>query len=148
MDLELLKEKADSYHRTARGLLIRDGVYFPMLYTVSEGNTLPIGLNSETEEDKIEIKEIMAASKDTCDAMILIMDMLLIEFDEKPKKDPVNLKEDPRSVQALVCFLYTKNESLMRQFRYIKGESYNFSSFDWEIFDEMSGKFENPFKKI
>jgi len=147
MDIELLKIQAGGYLRTARGMLVRDGVYFPMLYAVSEESTLPIGLNAENEGDKREITEIMAAMKNKCDAMILIMDMYLIEFDKKPKEDPVNIKDDPRSTPALVCFLYTKNESFMRQFQYIKRENFNFFDFDWEKFDEMSGKFESPFKK-
>jgi len=146
MDTEYFKGLADHYHRIARGLFVRDGVYFPMLYAIDKDRTLPVGLH----EDKREISEIMEAIKDTCDSIILIINMNFIDYgDEKPENLPDTVEDDdPNASQALICFLYTKNESFMRLFRYAKeGEKVAFIEQDWEPMEELSGKFSNPFKK-
>lgn len=148
MDIETLKKEAERYLHTARGMLVKDGVYFPIFYAVSEERSLPVGINANTEKEKEEVSEMMAEVADQCEAIFLIMDMYLIEFDEKPKEDPKNIKNDPRSEQALICFLYTRNESFMRQFQYVKdGNGYHFFDLDWNKLEEYSGKFENPFTK-
>lgn len=151
MDIEKLKELADHYQRIARGLYIRDKVYFPMMYAIAEDyRVTPVGLASEDENDKIEIKEMMDAVKDECESIFLILNMNFIDYkDEKPENIPDTVDEnDPRAASAIVCFLYTKDISLMRLFRYAKeGDEVSFIEQGWQDNDELSGNFLNPFKK-
>ena len=147
-NIEKLKEQADGYIQTARGLLVKDKVYFPVLYAVSEDSTLPVGLHNNNKEDEKEISEIMSLMKGTCHAMILIIDMHILEFDKAPKEKPTQVKEDPRSQRALICFIHTKEKSLMRQIRYdVKDDDFTFFTFEWEKMDEMTGQYQNPFIK-
>jgi hypothetical protein len=151
MDIEKLKEQGNEYLNIARATLIFNKSLYPALYAVSEGdwdNTLPISLNIENDEDKDEITTIMESLAPTCNAVLLIMDTHLIESDVPLDPEPVDLKNDPRALHAIICFLYTENECLMRQYRYIReNEDISFSMLDWEKFEEFSGRFQNPFKK-
>lgn len=150
MDINKLKKQADEYLNTARAMLILKKPLDPILYAVSEGdwdNTLPISLNIQSDEDRDEIATVMESLSPTCSAMILIMDIHLIESDTPLDPEPVDLKNDPRALHAVVCFLYTEKECLMRQYRYIQGDGISFQNLDWEKFEEFSGRFENPFKK-
>lgn len=151
MDMEELKKKANEYLNIARATLILKKTLYPSLYAVSEGewdNTLPISLNLENDEDRDEIGNIMDGLAPTCSAMILIMDTHLIESDVPLDPEPTDIKNDPRALHAVTCFLYTENDSIMRQYRYIReNEDISFSMLDWEKFEEFSGRFENPFQK-
>ena len=100
-NLEKIQEKTEEFIETARGLLRRDKVYFPILYSFSPDGITTVGLDDGNEEDRKEISEVMALIADTSDAMVLILNMNLIEI-EDPKKEeapePGTIKNDPRSV--------------------------------------------------
>jgi len=151
MDLEKLKEKATEYLNIARAQLLLNKPFYPSIYAVSEGewdNTLPISLNIENDEDKDRISDIMESLASTCNAMIIVMDTHLIESDVPLDPEPTSIKDDPRALHALTCFIHTKDESIQRQYRYIRdNDDISFSMLDWEKFEEFSGRFENPFRK-
>lgn len=149
MNIEELKEKANGYIGTARGMLVTDKVYFPMLYGIKENDdTMPVGLHNRNEEDQKEITEIMEIMSDNSTALILVLDMHLIEYDEKTEAKPTKVKEDPRSTPALLSYIFTKDASLMKQVRYsVKKDNYSFFNFDWESLTEISDNLKNPFQK-
>ncbi len=149
-DTKSLKEQADEYLDRAKGLITLDQIFFPMVYAVTAEKTTPVSLKNDTEEDTQEISEVMEIVAHNSEAVILVIDTDLIdaELDPGEEIDPKKLSEDPRTMTALVCFLHTKTESFMRQLRYISNEDgVIFCDLDWEKADEMTGKFDNPFKK-
>lgn len=156
MNIEELKKQADERINTASAILSRDKVYFPMLFAVDEeGSTLPVSLTGEDAnkpESQEEIEEIMKVMAETSVAMYLILDMNIVEFDEKPAESempiPGKIKDDPRSVPALVVFIHTKDKSYMKQIRYkMDNDDVLFFNFNWEVMDEITGKYDNPYKK-
>jgi len=148
MDINELKIKADSLIDEAIGYLNLNGCYFPTLYTVSkEEEIIPVDLYDEKEEKIVDVQKVMELLADHCTAEIVIIDMNLMESD-KLEDLPEVLKDDPRAVSALVCFLHTENESIMRQIRYKKDEeSMTVNTLDWEETDEVSGLYNSPFTK-
>ena len=149
MNLEELRTKADELMNEATGLLKLNARYLPTLFVIdNDGITLPVDLFDEEKDEMLDFEQIMEDYMDISSAQIVIMDTNLMEYEEDLGDIPESIEGDPRTVKALVCFLHTENESIMKQIRYnITEKSMTVNASDWEPMDEVSGDFDSPFTK-
>jgi len=158
MDLEQLKVKAGEFMEYAQSLLTRDGFLDPIMFSIIDDSSTPVALKLNNTEDMDMAKECIKQTAEISDAVILIVDFCLVETkspvlpetENLPNLEdlPEDLKTHPDAVNAIVCILYTKTESLIKQLFYAKAnEKINFFENTWEPATFHDGHFENPYLK-
>ena len=151
--LDKAKEFGDGLLEKAKGLLCKDNVLAPVVFSVSGEEMTPVLLSIEKDEDKDAIQGILKKLTNNTDYILVIMDSYV-----KPVADneeaPLNIKDHPDTISAIVSFLYLRDSTFIRNITYIKNEKegrYNFFDQGWEEViggNTVKCRFANPFLSL
>lgn len=159
MDLEQLKVKAGEFLEYAQSLLNRHGYLDPIMFSIIDDSSTPVALKLDTAEDMENAQEVIKQTAEISDSVVLLVDFCLVETKSEilPEESknlpdaedlPEDLKTHPDAVNAIVCIIHTKTESLIKQLFYAKAnEKFSFYENTWEPATFHDGHFENPYLK-
>lgn len=149
MEFETIKDIADKALLQARSLLTIDKFFYPTILAVNENDVHPTSCVIKNRKDKERIAQLLSELSKISEAIIFIMDSFVKEIPKETALETVpDLERDPESDSALVCFLFMKDKTLIRQVRYSHTNNVISFPFDfgWVETNETGGIFKNPYE--
>lgn len=159
MNLEQLKVKTGEFLEYAQSLLNRHGYLDPIMFSIIDDSSIPVALKLDTAEDMENAQEVIKQTAEISDSVVLLIDFCLVETKSETLPEetknlpdledlPEDLKTHPDAVNAIVCIIHTKTESLIKQLFYVKAnEKFSFFENTWEPAIFHDGHFKNPYQK-
>lgn len=146
MNIEKLKDIANEYLYRAQALKVLENDLIPLIIIIDENDDIKTcTVQLETDEDEKGLLELIAELSKTAQAIILVIDSYIIDLPEGTEK-PEHIKDHPDARNVLLCYVYTKEQTLIHRLTYIYDyERYTFSDLNWDDIIENYGNYKNPY---
>lgn len=148
MNIDFYKNKVKELVHKSCGFKNIYGYIQPSVNTIDENgdiNSIQVSCNDKKgKEEVVNLLHHMADKGYKC--LSFIMDAYRVQNVEL-KDLPDSLKDYKDHTEAVVCFLYTQEETWYIEVLYSqKNGKYHFMYGDWTVCPEIEGLFKNPYK--
>jgi len=148
MKTEVLQDIVFEHLIGAQIALERDGFLTPLIIIVNDMDEVrlqPVVI--ETDEDIETLNELLHKFSEISQSLVLIVNAYQLTISNEDTR-PVDLTEHPDARQYIHCFLYTKEETIIRRMPYTDTDGrYLFHDLGWETIVEHYAEYKNPFFK-
>lgn len=141
-----IKAIADQVVSRSQALLVMDGYVNPVIFEVNGNTITPTeNMSFKTDRDRLNAVKVLHEMSTRSEAIILLMDVWIKHLSKADLKLDPNLMETSRPEPALLCTLYTPNETQTRVIIHTETGKPIFDK-GWEIITSDGGYLHNPYQ--